>query len=140
MQMAAVCPDLDPNDPRWVLASRAVDELQGAALSPDRRHRLLRLAHRLGMRQFDACMVIAVVQDQARLGKLDQWQADKDRGQAQAQSTEVMRRLQVIPIPKHASEAEYLAGRHRTLFWKMAASIGLAVLMLWALISWLRGG
>lgn len=65
---AAMRFDLDPNDPRWILALRAQSELQGTALTADRRQRLLTLAHRLGMRSFDANLVIAIVQDEARSG------------------------------------------------------------------------
>lgn len=60
--------DLDPNDPRWVLATEARIALQGATLTADRRQRLLGLAHQLGMRPFDANLVIAIVQDEARSG------------------------------------------------------------------------
>ncbi len=64
---ASLAGDLNPTDPRWLLAARTRAELQGASLTADRRERLLGLAHDLGMRPFDANLVIAIVQDEARL-------------------------------------------------------------------------
>lgn len=57
-----------PTDPRWVLAVRTAEELQGDILSPERRQRLLRLGHAMGLTPFSANLVIAIVQDQARRG------------------------------------------------------------------------
>lgn len=65
---AAANTGLDPTDPRWVLAVRAYSQLQGTALSFDRRRRLMRTANGLGVRSFDANMIIAIVQDHARRG------------------------------------------------------------------------
>lgn len=55
-------------DPRWVLAVRTAESLQGAILRPERRDRLVRLGKMLGLSAFDANLVIAIVQDQARRG------------------------------------------------------------------------
>ena len=55
-------------DPRWVLAVRAAEHLQGATLTPPARHRLERMARTFGLTAFDANLIIAVVQDQARRG------------------------------------------------------------------------
>lgn len=55
-------------DPRWVLAVRASEQLQGATLTPPSRDRLVRMAQTLGLTAFDAHLIIAVVQDQARRG------------------------------------------------------------------------
>jgi hypothetical protein len=57
---------LNPTDPRWVLAARAYSQLQGVTLSPERRDRVMRTAETLGIRPFDASVIIAIVQDQAR--------------------------------------------------------------------------
>ena len=59
-------PSLDPTDPRWVLAARAYSQLQGTTLTPERRQRVLRNARQLGVRPFEANVIIAVVQDHAR--------------------------------------------------------------------------
>jgi len=55
-------------DPRWVLAIRAAESLQGAILGPERRDRLVKLGKLMGLTAFDANLVIAIVQDQARRG------------------------------------------------------------------------
>jgi len=61
-------PIASPTDPRWVLALRTAEALDGAVLPPERRDRLVRLGKLLGMTPFDANLVIAIVQDQARRG------------------------------------------------------------------------
>ena len=63
---AAGNPALDPADPRWVLAVRTAAALQGSALTPERRARVMRTARRIGLRPFDANLIIAIVQDHAR--------------------------------------------------------------------------
>jgi hypothetical protein len=65
---AAGAPDLASADVRWVLAAHARAQLQGSALTPERRERVMRLATRLGVRPFDANLIIAIVQDVARRG------------------------------------------------------------------------
>ncbi len=60
--------DLDPTDPRWVLAIRAYSTLQGSTLTPQKRQQVMATARKLGVRPFDANLIIAVVQDQARRG------------------------------------------------------------------------
>lgn len=63
-------PALLSDDARWVFAVRVKREIQGgraAIVAPDSRKRLLKLANRLGLRNFDANLVIAIVQDDARL-------------------------------------------------------------------------
>ncbi len=56
------------HDPRWVLAVRVSESLEGTLLSPQKRERLVRLGKMLGLSPFDANLVIAIVQDQARRG------------------------------------------------------------------------
>ena len=58
----------NPFDPRWVLAIRVADSLQGVVLPPERRERLLDLGRVMGLTPFDANLIIAIVQDQARRG------------------------------------------------------------------------
>ena len=63
---------LDPHDARLIVARRAAEVLEGgraAILRPDRRRRLVRLATDLGLRPFDANLVIAIAQDAAREGR-----------------------------------------------------------------------
>ena len=58
----------DPTDPRWVLAVRTAEQLQGPILPPERRERLLRLGKVLGLKPFDTNLIIAIIQDRARRG------------------------------------------------------------------------
>lgn len=62
---------LAPTDPRWVYAVRVAYTLQGgraAVLRPSDRRHLRQLAGYLGLRPFDANLIIAIVQDAARSG------------------------------------------------------------------------
>lgn len=59
---------LEPTDPRWVLAVRTQQVLQGTVLRPGDRQELLRVGKLLGLSPFDANLVVAIVQDRARRG------------------------------------------------------------------------
>jgi hypothetical protein len=61
-------PITDTADPRWVLAVRTAEALEGSLLTPEKRERLVRLGKIMGLSAFDASLVIAIVQDQARRG------------------------------------------------------------------------
>lgn len=128
---AALRFDLDPNDPRLVLAARTQAELQGAALPADRRRRLLGLAHRLGLRPFDANLVIAIVQDQARCG---------------AAAEALPQRLRIVPRPDPADDARATGGGTRltAVRWRAFAPVALGMLLaaavLAGLLRWLNGG
>ena len=67
--VAAARTSLDPTDPRWVLAVRTQTHLEGSVLRPEARERVLRTAKTLGIRPFDANVIIALVQDRARRGE-----------------------------------------------------------------------
>jgi hypothetical protein len=70
-QLAAGTAGDDPAEALRVLALRAAECLDGghaAILRPERRRRLLHIANVLGVGQFDANLVIAIVQDNARRG------------------------------------------------------------------------
>lgn len=56
------------DDPRWVLAVMTSEALEGALLPPEKRERIVRTAAAWGLTPFDANLIIAVVQDQARRG------------------------------------------------------------------------
>ena len=58
--------EIDPRDPRWVLAMQTHARLQGTMLTPERRDELMVSGRRLGLRPFESNLVIAVVQDRAR--------------------------------------------------------------------------
>ena len=57
-----------PADPRWVLALRTAESMEGQILRPEKRERVLRVGRMLGLSPFDSNLVIAIVQDQARRG------------------------------------------------------------------------
>lgn len=106
---------LQATDPRWVLAVRTQEQLQGAILSPDRRDKLLRLGRTLGLGPFEANLIIAIVQDQARRGL----------SIAQAHQT-----LQFVPLrTRHA-------GRKRW-GWRIGMTALAVVLLEWlAVVLW----
>jgi len=59
-------------DARWVFAVQVAQSIEGgraAILPPDRRHKLATLARGMGLRPFDASLIIAVVQDGIRSGE-----------------------------------------------------------------------
>lgn len=57
------------SDPRWVLAIRTAELLEGPVLSHEKRQRLLRLGRLMGLSPFSANLVIAIMQDRARRGR-----------------------------------------------------------------------
>lgn len=64
----ADAPVLRADDPRWVLALRTRERMQGPLLRPADRQNLLGLGRVLGLTGFESNLVIAIVQDQARRG------------------------------------------------------------------------
>lgn len=63
--------DLAWSDARWILATRVAESLEGysaAIITPEKRDHLLRLSTMLGLRPFDANLIIAIVQDSVRCG------------------------------------------------------------------------
>ncbi|MFO0828909.1 MAG: hypothetical protein U0572_12280 [Phycisphaerales bacterium] len=68
-RLASTNAPLDARDPRWLVALETADLLEGAILSFERRRRVLALAQRVGVRPFDANLIIAAMQDRARRGE-----------------------------------------------------------------------
>ena len=60
---------IELHDPRWTLATIAYGKLQEGPLTPEKRDELIKKATRLGLRPFDASLIIAIAQDQARHGR-----------------------------------------------------------------------
>jgi hypothetical protein len=111
----------DPTDARWQLATETQRALQGAVLAFEDRRRLLALANRLGIRAFDANLILALVQDRARRG---------EPLEAAAAT------IEMIPKP-----LEHVSGRkHRdwTPIWIAALLVAMAVDAL--LIAWMIFG
>jgi len=65
---AVESPRIAATDPRWVLAVRTAEVMEGPVLPLDKRERLLRIGRILGLTPFDSNLIIAIVQDQARRG------------------------------------------------------------------------
>ncbi|MCA9310779.1 MAG: hypothetical protein KDA21_06205 [Phycisphaerales bacterium] len=119
---------MTPDDARLIMAARVAESLQGgkaALLRPERRLNLLRMATRLGIRPFDANLIIAIVQDSARRGE------SLDDVQAQG-------RLSPIPHPALAARR-----RHSRRFWTrvrtVVAAVCIAAMALVWLINWIAG-
>lgn len=66
---AARMTNMEASDPRWLLALQTAAQLEGDRLSPEARQRLERTAKLLGVRAFDANIIMAIVQDHARRNK-----------------------------------------------------------------------
>ena len=110
-------------DPRWVLAVRTAEQLEGAVLSPEKRQRLLRLGRVMGLTPFDCNLVIAIVQDQARRGHAPE--GCPAAGESQ---------LQMVPLPTPAGVVERLRRRPA---WLATALVLTAVLVELALLQWI---
>ncbi len=112
-------------DARWVFAVQVAREidLSGApragVLAPERRRNLVRLATRMGLRAFDANLVIAIVQDGCRSGE-------------GALSRDVSDRLVLL----RAGEASRGMGWRELAAW-LVASACLAITLGLALARWI---
>ncbi len=111
----------EDTDPRWVIAVAAARALEGgqeAILPPEDRERVTRLAKSLGLRAFDAALVIAIVQDAARRGE--------PLGGAAAD------RLRMVP------RADTPAGRVEPVWGLVAGAVVCATVLLAALMAWIQ--
>ncbi len=111
-------PIRDAADPRWVLALRTSEVLQGCVLPPERRESLNRLGKIMGLTPFDTALVIAIVQDQARRGVTPAMCPSAGESQ-----------LRLIPLPA-------VMARHRskwTIALILATVLGAEVLLIAAL-------
>jgi hypothetical protein len=113
----------DPTDARWQLATQTQQALQGAVLAYEDRRRLLALAQRLGIREFDANLILAIVQDRARRGE--------------PLETAAPTIAIVPPVPSDANLPS-VGARDHTLLWIGAVIAAMAVDA--ALIVWLIFG
>jgi hypothetical protein len=113
---------LDPTDPRWVLASQTQARLQGATLTPERRDQLIRNGVKMGLRPFEANLVIALVQDRAR---------------AHEPLSEAGPMLKLVRQPMNERASTRSAGSASWPMWFAAVAAALAVAAL--LVRWLTG-
>lgn len=116
---------MSPLDARWVFALRAAGSLEGgiaAILRPEVRRRLVTEAQGLGLRPFDANLIIAIVQDGRRSG-------------AGGLNPEVESRLTLIQAPELVPAA-------RPARW-LGPLIGIAIMaltMTYVMCSWMARG
>lgn len=129
-QTRRATPALLGDDARWVFAVRARREVQGghaAIVTPESRKRLLRLANRLGLRDFDANLVIAIVQDDARtFGGTLPIPSDSIKGPL------ALVRPAVIPSTRFTWRTEHLKALA-----PFAASLAIATVFCLAAVRWL---
>jgi hypothetical protein len=106
---------------------RAAAELQGSALTPERRERVMRTARTLGVRPFDANLIVAIAQDHAR------------RGEPIAAARPI---LSLLAHPDGPSPADGLprapAARAGRLV--AASALAAAAALTWLLARWVAGG
>ncbi len=119
-------PIVSPSDPRWVLALRTAEALQGSLITPEKRQALVRLGKVMGLTAFDANLVIAIVQDQARRG----YAADYCPTAGEQQ-------LQMVPLPRLASVRNHFPGRRALMLAITIAGILAAEI---AFFRWVLGG
>ncbi|MCC5785281.1 MAG: hypothetical protein JJU33_01115 [Phycisphaerales bacterium] len=113
---------LSASDARWIFAVRVSELLDGGkagVLTPDRRQRLLRLATNMGLRPFDANLIIAIVQDEARHGV-----------SPSPLNTDTEQRLALVRPAEHARPSPWIS---------IALAVLLAGLLFFALVGWVVG-
>lgn len=113
-------PITEPADPRWVLALRTAEQLQGTVLPPEARDRLTRLGKVMGLTPFDCALILAIVQDQAR------------RGIAPANCPASGKdQLSLIPLPARHSFLAGLRDQPLQIACLVAGMIALQGLLIW---------
>ncbi len=118
-------PIREASDPRWVLAVRTAESLEGTVLRPEKRERLVHLGKILGLSPFDANLVIAIVQDQARRGFAPSYCPTAGEPQ-----------LRLVPLP-HDDLADADTRRWRILM--ISGIIGLLIGLELVILKWILG-
>jgi hypothetical protein len=129
---------LTRDDARWVFAVVVRSMLEGgsqAILPPESRRRLLSQAHGAGIREFDAGLIIAIVQDGAKRGE---WIAPARGASTERHevSSELRERLAMVPRARQA-HVDALGERFRA---RLVITCVLAVCIVLALMQWVSGG
>lgn len=110
----------DPTDPRWVLALRTAESLQGTILGPEKRDRLVKIGKMMGLTAFDANLVIAIVQDQARRGYAPEYCPTAGEPQ-----------LAMVPLPrKELSDVEARTRRIGIICGVISVLVGIELVVL----------
>ncbi|MFP4145106.1 MAG: hypothetical protein ACLFV3_08175 [Phycisphaeraceae bacterium] len=115
----------EAGDPRWVLAVRTAEKLEGTLLAPEKRERLVQLGKTMGLSVFDANLVIAIVQDQARRGH-------RPELCARAGAEE----LRMVPLPRSSGWRDMFRGRQAVrVAWTLIGLLAGELMMLWAIFG-----
>ena len=118
---------LSQSEAREILTLRVTELLQGgraAILTPERRSRAIRIARMLGVRDFDAHLVIAVVQDRARRGEISLPATGQDAGRTSG-------------VEGNQRRLALGEGRGTIVALQIAAATLLAAAMLLGVMNWL---
>ena len=108
-------------DPRWILAVRTSQAMQGSIVRPEDREKLIGLGKSLGLSAFDCNLIIAILQDQARRGFLPEYCPQLSHKQ-----------LQLIPLPRPNPLNEPIV-----LNWKLKSAMICGIMLAFeALILW----
>ena len=107
-------PVLEATDPRWVMAVRVRESLQGTCLTADARQRVIRIGRMLGLNDFDCNVIIAIVQDAARRGESLHGAADT---------------LAMVP----QRETQTRCAKWRTAVW-VASLLAVEAVVIWSLV------
>ncbi|MFN3165840.1 MAG: hypothetical protein ACE37H_02115 [Phycisphaeraceae bacterium] len=111
-------------DPRWVLAVRTAEMLEGDVLPPDKREALMRTGKVMGLSPFDCSLVLAIVQDRARRG------VAPERCPAAGKS-----QLALIPLPRSRSLWSAFTDRPGQTLLLAAGMLALQALVIWMLLG-----
>lgn len=113
-----------PTDPRWVLAVRTAEALQGDVLPPRERDKLMSLAKAMGLTPFDGCLILAMIQDQARRGLL-----------AQTCPAAAEPQLAMVPLPQQRAMLPELRNSAARVALLAAGVLALQGLLVWLWLS-----
>lgn len=120
LPIANPTPITGATDPRWVLAIRTAESLQGDVLPPAKRDALMKTGKMMGLTPFDCSLILAIVQDRARRGIApDQCPA---AGEAQ---------LALIPLPPMRSWFSGFTANPGQVVLLAAGMLALQALVLW---------
>jgi len=111
-------------DPRWVLAIRAAEMLEGDVLPPAKREALMRTGKVMGLSPFDCSLVLAIVQDRARRGIA----AERCPAAGKTQ-------LALIPLPRSRSLWSAFTDKPGQTLLLAAGMLALQVMIVWMLLS-----
>jgi len=107
-------------DPRWVLAVRTAQVLEGDVLPPTKRETLMTTGKAMGLTPFDCSLILAIVQDRARRGIAP----DQCPAASEAQ-------LALIPLPQIRPFKSILSEKPGQVILLTAGLIALQVLLIW---------